>query len=219
MPAVAGAQARGSAAGPAMSSVRRHLDRHLVIELLPAAVFFAVNLLWGFDAATAAGMAASVAAVLAGWLLERRIPLIALSTLVIVLLLGGASLALDDERFVKMRPTIGKGLFAAALAVGLAFRPSFLERVLGGQLHLRRGGWRVLTYCWIAFALATAALNELLWRRLETDDWVAADTALGPLTILGYVLITRLVAQRWWDAEAARAAEAQRKPDVTACGS
>lgn len=191
-----------------MSFIERYLDRHVVIELLPAAVFFAANAGWGFEAATIAGMAASLGAVLAGWLLERRIPLIALATLVVVLLLGGASLALDDVRFVKMKPTVGKTLFAAALAVGLAFRPSFLERALGRRLHLTPGGWRVLTYCWIAFALLTAALNELVWRSLGTDDWVAFKTALAPLSILGYVLITRRVAPRWWDVEAERAAKA-----------
>jgi intracellular septation protein len=178
----------------------RYLTQPVVLELLPGVVFLLVNYGWGIQAATAAVIAATLAVVALGYLTAGRVPLIAIATLLIVLILGGASLLIDDARFIKMKPTVGRVLFALALAVGLAFRPSFLERVLGGRLKLTPAGWRVLTLAWIAFALVLAALNEVLWRTVETDTWVAVDTALGPLALIGYVLIVRFVAPRWWDA-------------------
>jgi intracellular septation protein len=184
-----------------MNVIQKYLDRQVVFELLPAAVFFAANAAWGIRTATILVMVATTAVILAGYTLDRRIPLIALATLVIVLVLGGAALYFDDARFVKIKPTVGKCLFAAALLVGLAFRPSFIERVLGHRLRLTPAGWRGLTYCWIAYALFLAALNEVLWRSFDTDIWVAFKTLLVPVSIVGYVAITRAVAPIWWDAE------------------
>jgi hypothetical protein len=92
----------------------------------------------------------------------------------------------------------GKCVFAASLVVGLGFRPTFLERVLGGLLKLTESGWRVLTLAWAAFALLLAGLNEFVWRSIETETWVTFKTAI-PISLAGYILITRVVAPRWWN--------------------
>ena len=183
-----------------MSFVERYLNRQILLELSPTAVFFVVNYGWGLMPATAAVMAATFAAVGIGLALEGRVPTIAVVTLVIVLVLGGASLVFDSEVFIKIRPTVGNGLFAAALAAGLFFRPSFLVRALGRQLKLSDTGWRVLTLCWIGLALSLALLNEFVWRAMDTDTWVTFKTLLAPAAIACYVTITNLVARRYWQA-------------------
>lgn len=181
-----------------MSVVERYLNRHILLELAPSLVFFVVNFGWGLMTATAAVMVATLAAVGIGLALERRVPTIAVVTLAIVLALGGASLIFDSEVFIKVKPTVGNGLFATALAIGLFFRPSFLVRALGNQLKLSDPGWQVLTLCWIGFALIFAVLNEIVWRTLDTDTWVAFKTTLAPAAIACYVVITNLVARRYW---------------------
>ena len=191
-----------------MSFVERYLNRQILLELSPTAVFFVVNYGWGLMPATAAVMVATFAAVGIGLALEGRVPTIAVVTLVIVLVLGGASLAFDSEVFIKIRPTVGNGLFAAALAAGLFFRPSFLVRALGRQLKLSDTGWRVLTLCWIGLALSLALLNEFVWRAMDTDTWVTFKTVLAPAAIACYVAITNLIARRYWQASADGAQEA-----------
>ncbi len=186
-----------------MNFIERYLNRHILLEICPVVVFFVVNYGWGLMPATAAVVAATVIAVGIGLAVERRVPVLAIVTLVLVLLLGGASLAFNDETFIKMKPTVGKCLFATALGIGLFFRPSFLARALEGQVKLTGPGWRVLTVCWIGVALGLAALNEILWRTLETDTWVAFNTALTPVSIIGYISITRLIAPRYWQEEPA----------------
>lgn len=176
----------------------RYLNRRIVLELAPAIVFFAANYAWGLMVATAAVMAATLAATAIGITLERRVPVLAVTTLILVLALGGASLIFDSELFIKIRPTVGNSLFALALAVSLGFRGILLRRAFEGQLHMRDAGWRVLTACWMVLALCLAATNELVWRTLDTDGWVAFRTAETPLSILIYILLTRLIAGRYW---------------------
>ena len=178
--------------------LRRIFNRHTLVELLPTVVFFLANAGWGLTAATVATMVATPAMVALGWHWQRRIPVIPLVFLAIVLLLGGAGLLFDDDTFVKVKPTVGGALFAAALAVGLRFRPSFLARAFAGQLSLTAVGWRRLTLCWIAIALASAGLNEAVWRAADSDTWVAVKTVADPLRIFLYVAITTMMARRHW---------------------
>ena len=183
------------------SVVHRYLNQEIIIELFPTVVFFLTNFVWGFRAATIAVIIATIISVALGYLLKKRVPLIAVATLAIVLSLGAASFYFNDETFVKVKPTVGKCLFASALLVGLLLKPSFLERVLSSQISLTAAGWRMLTYAWIAFALTTAIVNEVVWRNMSTDNWVLYKTIEDPVSIVGYIAITRLIAQLYWDIE------------------
>ena len=181
-----------------VKSKNPYLNSEIVVELLPTFVFFFVNYFWDFRTATIVTLIASVLAVAAGLILHRKLPLIAIAAAVITLCLGGASLIFDNEDFVKMRPTVGKLLFAAALFVGMYAKPTFLERVLGNILSISTKGWAVLHYSWIGFGLLRAAANEIVWRMAETDSWVLYKTLQEPVSIAGYILITRFIARRYW---------------------
>ncbi|MEH6405609.1 MAG: septation protein IspZ [Sneathiella sp.] len=181
-----------------MSFAERYLNLRILLEIFPATVFFTVNYGWGLMPATAAVLAATVVAVGTGLAVKRRVPVFAIVTLILTLLLSGASLAFDDETFIKMKPTVGKCLFSVALGIGFLFKPSFLARALDGQVQLTRPGWRVLTLCWIGFTLGLATLNEIVWRTMGTDTWVTFTTVLTPVSIIGYISITRLIALRYW---------------------
>ena len=104
----------------------------------------------------------------------------------------------EDEIFIKVKPTVGLSLFAIALIIGLLLRPSLLARALNGQVHLTEKGWRVLTVRWVFYALALAVTNELIWRTQDTDTWVAFKASLTPVSILGYIVITRLTVPKYW---------------------
>ena len=184
-----------------MSVIEKYFNRQILLEIFPALVFFGVNFGWGLMPATAAVMLATVAVLVIGRILDGRVPVLAVVTLILVLSLGGAGLIFNDETFIKVKPTVGSCLFGVALAIGLFFRPSFLERALGSQLTLERVGWRILTMCWIMFALCLAVLNEVIWRNMDTDTWVAVKTAMAPLSIAGYVAITHVIANRYWHEE------------------
>jgi intracellular septation protein len=90
-----------------------------------------------------------------------------------VLVFGTLTLVLHDETFIKIKPTIIYGLFAAILGGGLLFGRSFIAILFNQMFNLTPKGWRILTMRWALFFLAMAVLNEIIWRTQSTDFWVS----------------------------------------------
>jgi intracellular septation protein len=151
----------------------------LLIDLGPLLVFFLVNFLAPVPSlvkifvATGAFMVAMVVAMLFSAIRYRRIsPLLWFSGIMVVIL-GGLTIWLHNEIFIKMKPTIYYALVAGLLAFGLATDRPLLQRVLGTAYPgLSAGGWRKLTRNWALFFVFMAILNELVWRNSSTDFWV-----------------------------------------------
>jgi intracellular septation protein len=154
----------------------------LLIELGPLLVFFLVNAQAGRFIAepkhaifygTGAFMVATIAALAAARTLLGRVPVMLLVSGAFIMIFGGLTLWLQDDHFIKVKPTIIYALFALILFVGLATRMSPLKTVFGDVFRLTEEGWRRLTIRWGLFFVALAILNELVWRNFSTDSWVA----------------------------------------------
>jgi intracellular septation protein len=155
-----------------MDKTQPHPLFKLVTELGPLIVFFAVNAKFHLFAATGAFMVAIVAAMIASYVVTKHIPVMALVTGVIVLVFGTLTLVLHDETFIKVKPTIIYGLFAAVLGGGLLFGRSFIAIMFDQMFNLTAQGWRILTMRWALFFLGMAILNEVIWRTQSTNFWV-----------------------------------------------
>lgn len=146
----------------------------LAIDLGPLIVFFAVNA-WRDDIieATIAFMIAITASLLISWLRYRHIsPLLWFSGFMVVVL-GGITVWLHDETFIKIKPTIYYSVVAALLIFGMYTGRNLLKMVLGTAYPgLSDQGWRLLTRNWALFFIAMALVNELVWRTTSTDFWV-----------------------------------------------
>jgi intracellular septation protein len=166
----------------------------LATELGPLIVFFAVNARFNLFAATGAFMVAIVVAMIASYVVTKHIPMMALVTGAIVLVFGTLTLVLHDETFIKVKPTIIYGLFAAVLGGGLLFGRSFIAILFDQMFNLTPEGWRKLTLRWALFFVAMALLNEVIWRTQTTDFWVAFK-AFGviPITMVFAMLQMPLV--------------------------
>jgi len=142
------------------------------VDYGPLLVFFvayyAADIMW----ATAAIMAATALMLGVSWHFERRLAPLPLATACIVGAFGGLTLLLADETFIKVKPTIVKGLIAAVLLGGLAFGKPLLKPLFGAVWKVDDEGWRKLTLRFGLFFLALALLNELVWRTQSTEFWV-----------------------------------------------
>ena len=156
-----------------MDKTQPHPLFKLATELGPLLVFFVANAKFNLFVATGAFMVAIVAAMIASYMVVRHVPIMAIVTAVIVLVFGTLTLVLHDETFIKVKPTIIYGLFAAILGGGLLFGRSFIAILFDQMFNLTPQGWRILTMRWALFFLAMAVLNEIIWRTQSTDFWVS----------------------------------------------
>ncbi len=158
------------------------------VDFGPLAVFLAVYYLWGLLPATGALMAATVAALAASWGFERKLPLMPVVTAIIVLVFGGLTVWLNDETFIKLKPTIIYTLFATLLGGGLALDKPVLRAALGGALEIDAVGWRKLTLRFALFFAAMALTNEVVRRMVTTDVWVLWKVPGSLVLTLGFML-------------------------------
>ena len=144
----------------------------LLIDIGPLAVSFIFYTQSGLKEAILPLMIATVIAVLVSYVLEKKIPIMPTLGAGIVLIFGGLTIYFNDETFIKMKPTIINAVFAIILYGGIIFKKPLLKYLLGAALKLEEEGWKILTQRWIAFFIALAVLNEVVWRTQTTDLWV-----------------------------------------------
>ncbi len=159
----------------------------LTLDIGPLVLFFVANAKFGIFAATGAFMVAVVAALLVSYVMIRQWPIMPVVTAIVVLVFGSLTLALHDDTFIKLKPTIIYTLFGGILLGGYVFDKPFLAILFDAMFHLTAEGWRKLTLRWALFFLVMAVLNEVVWRTQSTDFWVN-------FKLFGFVPLTFLFA-------------------------
>ena len=138
----------------------------------PIVVFFVAYLGWDLLVATAALMGATAIALVISLAINKRVPLMPLITAGVVGVFGGLTLWLNDDTFIKLKPTIVQTLIGAVLLGGLLFGKTLLKPVMGSAWPMDDAGWRKLTRNFGLFFLVMAVANEIVWRTQTTDFWV-----------------------------------------------
>jgi intracellular septation protein len=157
----------------------------LLVELGPLVVFFIANSQGGIMLGTQLFVAATLISLVASRMLLGKIATMPLVSGFFVIVFGGLTVWLEDELFIKMKPTIVNTLFAALLFGGLAMGKSWLKYLFDEAFHLTDEGWRKLTFRWACFFVLLAILNEIVWRSASTDFWVSFKLfGIMPLTLI-----------------------------------
>jgi len=172
---------------PAEKDSEQSVAIKLLVEIGPLLVFFGVNAAYGIFAGTAAFMVATVVSLGFAWWRYHKVPVMPLVSAVIVVIFGGLTLYLQDETFIKLKPTIVYSMFAVLLLAGLAVGKPVLAFLFGPVFNLTDEGWQKLTVRWAAFFVLMAVLNEFVWRNFSTDTWVS-------FKLFGFLPITLLFA-------------------------
>ncbi len=167
----------------------------LAMDFAPLAVFFIAFKLGDVMAATIALMVATTISVAVTYAVERKIALAPLISGGLVLVMGLLTVALNDEEFIKIKPTLVNLLFASILLGGVfIYKRGLLKHILDVAFSLTDEGWQLLSKRWGYFFVFLAGLNEFIWRSFSTDFWVNFKVfGMFTLTILFAISQFRLV--------------------------
>ncbi len=96
-----------------------------------------------------------------------------LVTLALVVIMGGATVILQDKTFIQWKPSVVNWLFAAAF-LGSRFigKKTILERMMGQNLDLPAVAWQKLNYAWVAFFTFSGIANLYVAYNFSEDIWV-----------------------------------------------
>lgn len=153
------------------------------------------------DIYVATGVAIAATFVQVGWLKLRgkRVEPMLWASLGIIVLFGGATLVLQDETFIKWKPTVLYWLFGAALAIAAMFGRNLIRMMLSEQLQLPEPIWSRLNWSWIGFFAFMGALNLYVAYNYSTDNWVNFKLFGGMGLMLLFVLAQAMVLSRFID--------------------
>ncbi|MBM2292337.1 septation protein IspZ [Sulfitobacter pseudonitzschiae] len=142
----------------------------------------------GFIVVTAAFIPLLIASTGALWYLTGQLSRMQVATLVLVVVFGGLSVWLNDDRFFKMKPTMIYLLFGGLLGFGLLRGTSYLKYVMEGMMPLQDAGWMILTKRLMLFFFGLAVLNEVIWRTQSTETWVYFKTFGLSIAVFAFFL-------------------------------
>ncbi|KIC34360.1 inner membrane-spanning protein YciB [Leisingera sp. ANG-S5] len=192
----------------------------MVLELGPVVLFFIGYLKLkdevfliggseykGFIVITAAFIPLMVASTLALWKLTGHLSRMQFATLILVVLFGGMSVWFNDDRFIKMKPTMLYLLFGGLLGIGLLRGQSWLKVVMEELMPLKQEGWMILTRRLCAFFFGLAVANELIWRTQSTETWVYFKTFGLPVAMFAFFMFQGRLLQTYGIEEEAGPAE------------
>ena len=165
-------------------------------DFFPVLLFFAAYKRWGIYTATGVMIGASLLQIALFWLKHRRVEKVHLWTCAIVLVLGGATLALHDPVFIKWKPSIVNwGLAAVFLGSQFIGERPLTQRMLGAALDMPAGKWRRLNAAWVVFFALCGIANIVVAYRWSENAWVNFKlfglTALSLAFMFGQLFVLR----------------------------
>lgn len=145
----------------------------LLFDFFPILIFFIAYKVLGIFYATAAAIAASLLQLFAYWLKHRRFETLHVITFATVALLGGATLLLHNDLFIKWKPTAIYWAFSLVfLASQYIGKRNLMQRMLDSKMNLPRNVWQRLNLSWVVFFLAMGGINIYVIYHFSTDAWV-----------------------------------------------
>ena len=169
-----------------------------LFDLFPVLLFFIAFKVYDIYVATGVAIAATLAQVAWLKLRGRRVETMLWASLAIIVVFGGATLLLQDETFIKWKPTVLYWLFGAVLAFSaLVFRRNLIRAMLSEQVQLPDPVWARLNLSWVGFFVFMGAANLWVAYTFSTDLWVNFKLFGGMGLMLLFVVAQALFLARY----------------------
>lgn len=170
--------------------------KKFLFDLFPLILFFVAYRFADIYVATGVAMVAAVGQIAYIRLRGERIEATHWINLVVIVVFGGATLWLQNDAFIKWKPTVLYWLFAGILmgAQWLTGR-NLLQKLLGEKINLTNAGWRGLNLSWSVFFLLAGGLNLVV----AFSGWFS-ESAWVNFKVFGLMglLIVFVIAQSLW---------------------
>ena len=150
-----------------------HKGLKMLFDFGPLLLFFGTNFIYSdLMLSVKVLVAATLVSLALSWHLDRKISVMAAIGCAALVFFAGLTLYLDNELFIKIKPTVVTLLFAALIAGGRLLGRNPLSAIIGKQISLTTQGWRAISWLWVTMFVTSAIANEVAWRNLSTGDWV-----------------------------------------------
>jgi len=146
----------------------------LILDFLPIVIFVAVYKYTNdIITATAALIPATIIAIGYSWFKERKVEKMQLVTLVLVIVMGGATVIFQDKTFIQWKPSVVNWLFAVVF-FGSHFigQKTIIERIMGAQIELKNKVWNALNIAWVIFFSLMGIINLYVAFNYSEETWV-----------------------------------------------
>jgi len=144
-----------------------------LLDFFPIVFFFIAYKMYDIYVATAVLIIASLLQTSVHWFMHRRFEKMHVITLVLVCVFGGLTLMLQDEMFIKWKPTVINWLFAIAF-LGSQFigEKPIIQRMMGDHIVLPIHIWFRLNVAWSIFFISLGIINLFVIYNFDTETWV-----------------------------------------------
>ena len=149
-----------------------------LFDFFPVLLFFVAFKLvedpkQGILVATGVAIVATVVQVGLFWWKHHRVERMHLVTLALIVILGGLTLLLEDEMFIKWKPTAVNWLFCLVFfASQLIGKKPIVRRMMEANIQLPDPVWVRLNMSWVAFFAAMGFANLYVVYNFDTETWV-----------------------------------------------
>lgn len=145
----------------------------ILIDFFPILLFVAAYKLYDIYVGTSVLMGATILQVALIYAIDRKVATMYKVTLALILIFGTLTLVLQDDRFIKWKPTVLYGAMSIALAIALwGMRKNFLKMLMGHQLDLPDSVWHRLNIVWVVYNGFMSLLNAYVVLNYSTEEWV-----------------------------------------------
>ena len=171
-----------------------------LFDLFPVILFFIVFKTSGIYAATATAIVATLVQI--GWVRFRhgKVDGMLIASGVIVVVFGGATLLLQDETFIKWKPTVLYWMFAIVLfAAEMFWHKNLIRNMMGQQMQLPDPVWRTLNHAWAGFFVLLGIANLYVAFHYSTETWVNFKLFGTTGLMFAFIVLQSLLLSRYLD--------------------
>ncbi|MCF6203681.1 MAG: septation protein A [Methylococcaceae bacterium] len=164
-----------------------------LFEFIPVILFFITYKFYDIYIATAVIIGTTIIQVSLSWIINKKVEPMQWITLGLIVIMGGATLYLRDEQFIKWKLTIIEWLFGLAFLGSQFFgKKTFIERMMGTSLELPPAIWKRLNLFWALFFISVGFINIYVMKNFNTNDWVTFKTFGVPGLMIVFIVVQML---------------------------